>query len=549
MAWTIQFSPITGELTTIAASTWRFDGNSGTVLVSSGFPLRPGQVTSAKLGNVRVYVDGVEQAVAVDPLRGTFPDGSYRSIGIQFNYNLTNVVPVTSSVVIGTDARGTTDLAWTTVTYAIARTKAVIAPTDPVHLCNTMVTLMPLTPATNDAGPGPAWNTAFETAWNTAGIADATNPGTAIYDHVNALLAYYCRTGTRSWYQYAWDWATALAGDMATDLQTLAYTLPTSPTASCTNNAIWNPEDIIGVNGSCGTMNEAYSMRHVTNAVSYWLTAWRQPIRAANVYAGDSLWRAEDAGGYVPTRDNWISETHGMRFNAATVRLWPVLIGYLVESTTPFETPSGSSVGTFLYPSWLPWTIDALVYWAFTTTDYRDGLVGMRSAADDTLGPGIFPNFQLPLIAHYLMCYYDNVLDDSRIPGLLKIIADYAITQMRASVSGEGGFPDSWVTPYASTATVPSSGLDPWYMPQFASIFGWVYANTGDTTYSTWLDRCIEDANVNPSHLVMQTKLIGEIWGHLHMSYAYYRNGGTIRGIAGAHPTAITTPTVHASLG
>ena len=533
-------------LDTIAASTWRWDGNNGSVLVSSGFPLKPGQVTSSNLGKVRVYVGDVEQAVAVVALRGTFADGSYRSIGIQFNYNLTNNTPVVSSVVMGNVVRQTTDISWTEPTSTTVRNKAVIAPTDPIHLCSTMVTLMPLTPATNDAGPMPAWNTELEDAWADTGVAAGTQSGTAIYDHVVGLFGYYCRTGTPSWYQDAWDWAIALVGDKGSDSHTLAYTLPSDPITSCTNYAIFDPESIVGNNGSCGGMAEAYSTRHLTLAVSYWMTAWRQPIRASNVYAENLLWKT--TSGYTATRDYWISDTYGIRFNISSRGLFAVLAGYLVESTTSFTTPAGVSVTTFDYPTWLPWTIDALVDYTYDLVDYRDGLVGMRdTVTGEGTNPGDFPLFQLSLVANYLMAYYDHVLNDSRIPGLLKTMADFLITQSRASASSEAGYPDSWVTPYESTAPpLPGSGLLNYYIPEFAAIFAWVYASTGDSTYLTWLDRSIASANV--TGLIEQTKIWGELWGRHLQCAGYYRNGGAIRALGGA-PTTITAPPVHESLG
>src|SRR4029453_2138522 len=123
---------------TIAASTWRWDGNSGSVRVSSGVAMKPGYCSAANLNTYRVFVAGVEQAIAAHPLDGTFPDGSYRSILTQFLYTLTHNLPVESEIRLNQGPRGTTDIAFVEPTLAdIVSKKAVIAPTDPAYLCAT----------------------------------------------------------------------------------------------------------------------------------------------------------------------------------------------------------------------------------------------------------------------------------------------------------------------------------------------------------------------------------------------------------------------------
>jgi hypothetical protein len=62
----------------------RVAGRSGTLLVSNGIPLAPGTLRSADRALVRVLVDGREQPAYVEPLRGTHPDGSVRSVLVQF---------------------------------------------------------------------------------------------------------------------------------------------------------------------------------------------------------------------------------------------------------------------------------------------------------------------------------------------------------------------------------------------------------------------------------------------------------------------------------
>ncbi len=554
----------TSTSVSIAASTWRWDGVSGSVLVSSGFPLKPGQVTSTNLSKVRVYVNSVEQAVAIQALRGTWPDGSYRSIGIQFTYTLTNDTPVTSSVDIGTSSRGTSDVAWTEPTKTMVDKRAVIAPTATSHLCGTLVTLQPLNPTSADTGQAASWNAQLEALW-TGQTATGQQAGTAIYDHQNGLWAYYCRTGTRSWYQNAYDWTVAVAGGEgglhanSVYLQLIPYTVPaTADHATYTNNAIFNPDLINGLNN--GGPAEQYSVRMISCVSGYWMTAWRQPIRHISFMSNRAASLSFiGAPTYATARDFWLNSVGGHRYNLQ----WflAMLCGYLVESTTELTSAGSVSAADFDYPTQLPWMIDALEYYTYALVDYRDGLVGKRSSAhDDMLAFGNyqdlsdFPTFWLALTATHLMLYYDHVKPDSRIPGIMQKIGDFLITQFRASASGEIGYPTTYIHHYltSTVASVSESNrfaddVIPYTMPMFGSIFGWLYAYTANSTYLTWLDRCIEPANL--TGIIMLTKYWGQWFGLTQQSFSYYRAGGSVRGISGAHPVAIITPPAHASLG
>jgi len=158
----------------------------------------------------------------------------------------------------------------------------------------------------------------------------------------------------------------------------------------------------------------------------------------------------------------------------------------------------------------------------------------------------------MSVVAEYLMLYYDHVLADSRIPGMMQAIADFMISQCRLLKSGEAGFGmgSEYGHPYLPVAP---AGLDdvecfPATMPMFAAMFAWVYRNTNNSTYLTWADRCMEPDNIAPSHLDMQVKLWGEFFGGNRLSALYYRDGGAIRGTSGVHPSSITQPTIHAGI-
>jgi len=175
-----------------------------------------------------------------------------------------------------------------------------------------------------------------------------------------------------------------------------------------------------------------------------------------------------------------------------------------------------------------------------------EGIVGQRETADDngTLAPGEFPTFQLLVMARALIVYYARIFPDTRIPTWLQAMADMLIGQF----VDEG---NRYTIPYLHDPDPASLIVDPadqtqranYYAPMFTEIFGWVYAYTGDTTYRTWADRC---ANVrelqNPSPFTPNVKGFGEYFGGHQQSYLFYRNGGSVRPVSGAHPTAYAEP-------
>ena len=120
------------------------------------------------------------------------------------------------------------------------------------------------------------------------------NAGSAVYDHQHGLWALYCRTGTRSYYQDAWDWCTEMQGGslFATgsgspfvpgggDFHLLIpYMLDPDPAkVDCYSHEVWNPENLVGINSSCGAPAEQWGQRMISMASAYWMTGWRQPKR------------------------------------------------------------------------------------------------------------------------------------------------------------------------------------------------------------------------------------------------------------------------------
>lgn len=550
---------------------WRFDGTAAVTRCSAGWPGTPGMFTDATIPNVRGFVDGVEVPIAVQALRGKHPDGSYRAIGVQVR-TVASFVKRAFRLEIWSTARSVGNtLAWIEPTQEVPGGedatdwpavvhKAVIAPTDPAYLCNTFVALQPLMPATEDVASVAAWTATMEAQW-TASIANGTNGGTAIYDHALGCWAYYCRTGDRAWYEWAYKWGVVLGGPepgSSSTAQTIDFTLSDNP-GTPTNDAIWNPEGLTGSNSSGGSPNEQHSLRLWSSVASYWMTAYRQPMR----YVARQANRATAYVTSLATADNLLSSQYSLRFNFGR-SINAILAGYLVEATTEIASSGDVAAGNLdNYPQMFSWVLSVLENNEYALGDYRDGMVGLKSSTTDVVGinqvgdPGGSPVgaasdwqlFQTAVVAEFSMIYYDLVDDDPRIPVWLETMGTIVDGQTRASVSGESGYPASSVACYFTIlpASIPASGLNGWTLPMHAPMLAWLWRYTNNTA---WRDLC--DAVIVPEQidgLTMQTKLWGELWGGTRQAFAYYRNGGTIRGTTGIAGSGAVQPTTHAELG
>jgi hypothetical protein len=208
---------------------------------------------------------------------------------------------------------------------------------------------------------------------------------------------------------------------------------------------------------------------------------------------------------------------------------------------------AGRNNDTASWTNDLTWMLDALEDYIFTTANsaaYLDGIVGMRPTAGsgDGLGAGEFPTFQLAIAAKCLAFYYDNIDDDARIPVWLKTMADFVIGQAIDNTT-------YYQQPYIRNATpADASDKEPYYLPFYSQLFAWVYADTADGTYKTWALRAanVRELN-NPGVFTHNIKALGEYFGGNLQSAKFHIDGGAVRPISGAHPTAITTRTTYSS--
>jgi hypothetical protein len=188
----------------------RLAGGCASGLVSSGIPLAPGRLTAAQLGQLRVVIGGVEQAVYVEALQAPRPDGSLRAVLVEFQYTTKADAPVDGFLVLG-QARTRTDLPRPTTDRGSP--EAVVLPTDPAYLVSTGLIGPTVTTAATAASDPPGsvvakyeadFRTYADQLWTANGASwDMEN----YYDRAKIYYAWWMRTGEAEY----WRRATAMA--------------------------------------------------------------------------------------------------------------------------------------------------------------------------------------------------------------------------------------------------------------------------------------------------------------------------------------------------
>jgi hypothetical protein len=176
------------------------------VLVSNGIPLAPGMLTPGQLSHLRLFVRGQEQALHVEPLRGTHADGSLRAVLVQFNYPLNFATPEKGQLVVGS-VREVPDIPRPTAPHTTPA--AVVLPTDPEYLVTTklvgptITVIRALTTSPSVRKYEEDFQKYADYHWNQTGATWTGN----YYDRALIYYAWWIRSGNLEY----WKRATALA--------------------------------------------------------------------------------------------------------------------------------------------------------------------------------------------------------------------------------------------------------------------------------------------------------------------------------------------------
>jgi len=533
------------------------------------FPLRPGDLTDADFMARKgaLFVNGTEVAVHANAPRGRHNDGTLRAIVFQLDYTFADTTPITAQVQLGT-VRSTSDLTQTTVTQSLLwdlgatpyQIRALLVPTDPAYLCETLVSGSPLIPATSvDAVSYPLLIAYADDRFESLKNSETTNTSAASdYEHVRGLTALWCMTADVEYLTQALSRARYL----------FTYSNDTTPS---TYSPTYNLESITGGSGVNG--NETKTQRHWTFYCGYYLTGW------------PSFWGTVDAGSQQAQRMG-TSRTYAVPNNVAsetslsprkTLAITPyVWIAALMDATRTVSSPSGSGVSGASHLTQMAkiWTDLAAKTFAETHggTGWRTGFPFAHEnyRDDDTsAAQGDWPWFQSALVARQMVDYYVMVQAHSDIPPYIQLMCNAVVAQCTTSNGGAarqgtditsatmGGQSYTFDNPVYSVPylTRPdpanNSTMNCWTFPMWNVAMAFMHAHFGGnapdgTPWLTWYRRTVNPRLVwhngaNSSGLGWSWKIWGEICGGSMISPWLIANaGGAIGG-----PSTPRTPTVH----
>lgn len=550
---------------TISADVIRWDGNTGSVKVATAWPLKPGVMFANDMTKFLVRDEGsVEVAIGVSASRGRFPDGSLRSIHVQFTANLTNNTAKTYSVEVGGTTRTTAnDISYTETIYTSGTAstpamnhRAVMIPASSQYWCDTFVALVPLKPEASETSD--VAKTFFQTASGTAStLGDWANTldsghygdanGVSTWEHCHGYLCAAIRADSQAkriahYKRFIETLVNQCGGD---DYYRIGSNI-TPGWTKCYGGWDSSLPAASDPNSVSTLLAEAKSGQAIGWSAGYLVTGWKQPW----LYIAWLASASNSQQTYSASKPYLMSTSFGIRWNVQW-KMQFIACAYVINATVQVSGGFGSGRdNTVVGYQDQQWMLDMLEEFILTTGNSfarMNGLVGMRSTVKDDGGLGSsntpeFPIFQGMALVKFLSFFYDNIYPDTRIPGWIKAWADFLIGQSVDETTYYG-------QPYFSSDT-PASGFNygPWYLPFDTKTFAWVYANTGNTTYKTWALRAANARELNnPSIFGPTVKAFGEYFSGDQQSAKYYIDGGTIRAFTGAHPSAYANPTTYTS--
>lgn len=460
----------------VALAVQRFDGGSGSALVSNGIPLAPGRLTEAQLSRVRVMVDGREVPIALTPLAGRFSDGSLRSVLVQFRYD----VPATGTVpaaIVFNSTRSTTDIAPTTGSQ---HSLVVALPTSAEYLTATSVggQLLPMTVQSAFGSWDSDYQTISDHIWATRGPG-TSRAGAGLYEHVLMAYQWWLRTGSPT----AWHRANRTAAAYVAWLDQAAYQAP--PWMSNTEGLVihyyvtGDPSIRIGIgrlaNQMCDVTRDGFN--------EYDGAGYETRLGGT---AGDDRSRARTLQAMIDA--TIVQAPYGTRYMAGSLE-------------------KGMN--------------DIL------STQHADGSFG------GTWYLGGQKNFMVGMLLSALVRYHEEISPDARIPGALK----RAVDNMWATswVASAGGFKYVSVdsTREGTRQSNPEPGLNGLILPAFS----YVAYQTGNSLYQGYLTDILAGSRRNRPNWSNWATQFDQAYFHLFNHFARHegvrvaRSGSVARAV------------------
>lgn len=507
---------------TIALEAQRFDATSGATTVNGGIPLKPGQLTSAQIGNVSIWEGGTELPITVTALQGYHSDNSLRAIQVKADINLGSAE--TKSLTLRLDQAPTAGSASSlTIDKAWMLAPTLLYCVDATHMCLSRITMLPLIPLSDAAVPS-AWythlTTDFQAAYDEADAANSSG-NDAEYDWPYEAQCHYLATGDETWLVRA---MTGYINDPTTwynHTRLVSYWIPNdSPEAW---NPTGNPE---GLTASAGGATGVEQYTRVLGAcLLYYLTGWEMARRHAWCM-GTWCWGIMDNETTAPI--------YGPRFFCQW-RAMPSVVSYFMRNPTQiyvgnWTAPDTQAVQANSFIGVNDDMMDLLDAEADAFSDWRAGIWGFWDEFTDGAYP---PAFQFSVVASYILLYYYTMNNDSRVPDAIKAIADGIIYACgNTETATYNGYDVYWMSYLWSDPDLSPSKISPVLMMMYKLTMTFCYAYTSNTAYRDWADQ-IADLDHNLYDLAtwndITWKEVGQTFYMSHHACAY-RSGVAYNG-------------------
>jgi len=412
----------------VAVQLHRYSGPAGQVQFSNGFPLQQGKLTASQLGNVTLFLNGIEQSIFVKALGGKWSDGSLRSILIQGLVTGPASGQATQGFVGFNTARSTGLV--TEVATPSTLSAAVLA-TSQTYLVSTEAGGKMLTASQVAAGTSNmrAQDVDFETMAPQLDLQYLNQwaRDQSLYDHTMSTYQHFMQTGDPKWYKMAWG--------MGNAYQT--YFLNGGVTTEWANNT----ESLV---------------------VHYWMTG------------------NESTRGLVGKMTEWW--TGAIQFYDYDMRdgYMRVKGRAMLAQLDCLKIACNPGVDKYRNPFTTPYNLRTILPSEFTK---------LLTLMDPN---GLFPggtqynggqkNFMVGIFLTAVTRYYDEFSPEPQIPPFVKKSLDYMMANEWDAPSQ--GF--RYCTKVAGDCNItPQPGLNNLILPAYV----WYYANTRDATYLGYADQ------------------------------------------------------------
>jgi hypothetical protein len=178
------------------------DSTSASVTVANGIPLKPGALMPSALKDLRVTVNGVEQPLYVEALKGLWPDGSLRAVFIAFNSDIKRNERLPATLTLGSP-RTTTDIPRPGPSRGVPQAAAL--PSDAGYLVATNLVGPTVTAAQSKAARGPyaAYDSLFANWADYHWKREGPGWGDEYYDRAAIYYAMWVRTANPEYWRRA----------------------------------------------------------------------------------------------------------------------------------------------------------------------------------------------------------------------------------------------------------------------------------------------------------------------------------------------------------